>query len=178
MKTNFDPSVVLVIQHEGGYDDDPRDSGNWTGGTVGVGELKGTKFGIDCASYPELDIVNLTIDEAKIIYKNDYWDEVQGDELPAGVDYATMDFGVNSGVGSASKYLQQIVGSPVDGVIGPHTLACVTQMDSATIVNLICNNRAEFLKGIGTFPIYGKGWLSRVEDVRRVSLQMIKGGST
>ena len=42
----FDEAFDRLISHEGGYSEDPRDSGNWTGGAQGVGQLKGTKFGI------------------------------------------------------------------------------------------------------------------------------------
>jgi lysozyme family protein len=47
--SHFDKAMLPLIEHEGGFQNDPDDSGNWTGGKVGVGELKGTKWGI-CAA--------------------------------------------------------------------------------------------------------------------------------
>ena len=52
----FCAAVQVIIMHEGGWQHDPRDRGNWTGGEVGRGECKGTKYGISAASYPALDI--------------------------------------------------------------------------------------------------------------------------
>ena len=50
----------LTLNVEGGYQCDPDDKGNWTGGNVGVGLLKGTKYGISAASFSNVDIKNLT----------------------------------------------------------------------------------------------------------------------
>ena len=69
MTTTFDTAFANVIGLEGGYTDDPRDRGNWTGGTVGQGKLRGTKYGISAAAFPTLDIANLTLDAAKAIYR-------------------------------------------------------------------------------------------------------------
>ena len=63
---NFDKAFDRLIGHEGGFTNDSRDAGNWTGGKVGVGKLVGTKFGLSAATYPTLDIKNITIVEAKL----------------------------------------------------------------------------------------------------------------
>ena len=57
----------FVIGHEGKWGNDRRDRGNWTSGVIGKGELKGTKYGVAAHAYPELDIKNLTIDDARKI---------------------------------------------------------------------------------------------------------------
>ena len=64
----FDVIFDRVLGHEGGFQADPRDRGNWTGGEVGKGELKGTKYGLAAMTYPELDIPALTLAEAEAIY--------------------------------------------------------------------------------------------------------------
>lgn len=69
----WDLAYEFVAKWEGGFQIDRYDKGNWTGGKVGVGELKGTKYGVSAASYPNLDIFNLTREEAKDIFYNDYW---------------------------------------------------------------------------------------------------------
>ena len=39
----FDKTFERSMGHEGGYQCDPKDRGNWTGGEVGKGVNKGTK---------------------------------------------------------------------------------------------------------------------------------------
>jgi hypothetical protein len=67
----FDQAFALVIGHEGGFTDNEADPGTWTGGRCGVGECRGTNWGISAAAYPRLDIRNLTIERAKAIYQTE-----------------------------------------------------------------------------------------------------------
>lgn len=110
----FKKAMAVVLKHEGGYVNNPLDTG---------GE---TKYGISKRAYPHLDIKNLTIDEAMAIYHGDYWKPVQGD-LIVGNELAiqVFDMAVNAGIGAAAKILQTIVGVTADGVIGPVTLRAV-----------------------------------------------------
>lgn len=117
---------AILIGEEGGYSDDPADPGNWTGGRVGVGELRGTKYGISAGAYPTVDIKALTLDAARSIYVRDYWVKVGGDELPAPVAMVVFDDGVNSGIEVAVETLQSVsnqfsgtLAVAVDGVMGP-----------------------------------------------------------
>ena len=48
-------------------------------------------------------------DDIKPMYKERYWDVVQGDHLPSGVDTSVADFGVNAGPSRAAKRLQRVV---------------------------------------------------------------------
>jgi len=64
----FRRALSFVLKEEGGLSLDRYDSGNWTGGRVGVGALKGTKYGIATSSYPDLDIRRLTVEQAGAIY--------------------------------------------------------------------------------------------------------------
>jgi len=91
VKENFDRAFQLVIGAEGGYVNDPSDAG---------GE---TKYGISKRAYPDTDIKSLTLDDAKEIYKQDYWNAVQGDDLPDRLDIVMFDCAVNQGVGAARK---------------------------------------------------------------------------
>src|SRR5690606_37652502 len=111
MAATFDTCFKFTIGHEGGWGNDPRDRGNWTSGKIGVGELKGTKYGISAMSYPQLDIKNLTLDQAKAIYKRDYWDKVAGTSMPAGVDLCVWDMGVNAGVSRSLSLLASSLGT-------------------------------------------------------------------
>jgi lysozyme family protein len=123
--TEFDRAFALVVIAEGGLSLDADDPGNWTGGAKGKGELKGTRFGISAKSYPNVDIRNLTLDQAKTIYKHDFWDKVSGDALPWPFGYMLFDTVVNQGGGPDlwRKAFQEALGVVQDGAIGPRTVA-------------------------------------------------------
>lgn len=179
---NFQACLDITLGHEGGYSGERADPGNWTGGKVGLGRLAGTKFGISAAAYPTLNITALTPADAARIYAADYWRPVQGDALPAGVDLATFDFGVNSGVSRAVKALQSSVGAKVDGQLGPLTVLAVqraTATKAATIaaVGAICDRRLSFLRGLSTWGTFGRGWANRVGDVRTRGQAMAGAGA-
>lgn len=181
MKNSFDTVMEWVFAHEGGYSSDPRDPGNWTGGKVNSGVLKGTKFGISAKAYPKLDIRNLTKDQAIALYKRDYWDKVRGDDLPVGLDYVAYDAAVNSGPSASVKWIQRAVGVEVDGIMGEQTLAAVARSAFENVDSLIddaCDQRLAFMQSLKTWKTYGKGWAARVKDVRKRAHQLARGSKT
>ncbi|MDE2229887.1 MAG: secretion activator protein [Alphaproteobacteria bacterium] len=124
----FDAAVGVVLAHEGGFQNDEGDPGNWTGGIVGAGALVGTKYGISAASYPNLDIANLSADEACAIYRRDWWDRLGLARLPAPLGAKLLDAAVNLGANPAIACLQRALranGRSVaeGGVLGPETIA-------------------------------------------------------
>jgi len=94
MEQNFEKAFEFVTEHEGGYIADPRDPG---------GE---TNFGISKKAYPDLDIKELTFEEAKAIYKRDYWDKLKCDEIASGLDIVAFDTAVNFGINRVFGYLK------------------------------------------------------------------------
>lgn len=163
---------AVTRKHEGGYSNNRADPGNWTGGKVGKGELKGTNAGIAAASYPNLDIKNLTPAQIEQIYERQYWTVVRGDDLPAGVDLSTYDYGVNSGNSRAIKTLQKVAGAVQDGKVGRATLAAVRAKPATLILHGINDSRLSFLQGLTIWNTFGKGWGARVGDVRARALLM------
>lgn len=161
MRENFEKAFEKVIGHEGGFTNHRKDRGNWTSGKVGVGELKGTKYGVSAMAYPNLDIRNLTLDDARAIYKRDYWDAVKGDELPSGVDFLTFDMAVNHGNGRAARFLQEGAGVKADGVIGPITMGKVYNTDPETLLIEMSAIRGLFYSQISTVKVFGRGWYRR-----------------
>jgi lysozyme family protein len=119
---SFDKAFEILIGHEGGYSMNPNDPG---------GE---TKFGVSKRQYPNLDIANLTLDDAKAIYRRDYWNPVRADELPYPVALAVFDMAVNSGVMASVMCLQQAVGAKQDGRIGPLTIAAVAKANTRDLL--------------------------------------------
>lgn len=147
---------------EGGFGNDPRDRGNWTSGKVGVGALKGTKYGISAASFPLLDIANITLDQAKALYLAHYWVPIQGDGLPADVAFVVFDCAVNQGVHAAIVMLQQAAGASADGWIGPETLAAAKAGTSLDIVLEFCARRGVAYAEAEGMPVDGLGWMRRL----------------
>jgi lysozyme family protein len=97
---------------------------------------------------------------------------VHGDELPAGVDYAVMDFAVNSGTSRAAKTLQRAAGVQDDGAIGDQTMKAVNSADPITLIDTVCDQRLAFLQALPTFATFGRGWTARVQRVKAASEQM------
>lgn len=153
----FTAAFEQLMKSEGGYVNDERDPG---------GE---TKYGISKRAYPELDIANLTKDEAMGIFRKDYWDRCCCDELPPAVAICVADFAFNSGNYQAIKSLQSVVTEVCDGLIGPKTIAAVKKRNTKEVVETYCNARIAFLRGLKNFSIYGKGWIKRVEDVKKLA---------
>lgn len=161
---NFDKAFERLIGHEGGYSIDRNDPGNWTGGKVGSGTLKGTKYGIAANTYPNLDIKNLTLTQAKEIYRNDWWNKLGANLLHPAIVYQLWDFAVNAGKSRAIKELQQAVGVLDDGIIGPKTIASVKAKDVNDVLLLLASERLRFYTSLSTWATYGKGWTNRVAE--------------
>lgn len=172
-KENFAACLADVLKHEGGYTADRRDPGNWTGGKVGSGTLRGTKKGIAAASYPALDIKNLTDAKIAEIYEANYWRKIRGDDLPAGVDLSGMDYSVNSGVSRSAKELQRVVGVEADGRIGPVTILAVKAADPRAVIKGHCGRRMSFLRGLAIWNTFGRGWSTRVANVEAKALSWV-----
>lgn len=138
----FNATVDLVVNLEGGHSLDKNDSGNWTGGAQGIGELKGTKHGISAASYPDLDIENLTVEDAKAIYYRDYWLKAGCDKLSPQLAVLVMDCAINSGVGLANKLLKE----------------------SSNTMDFIARRYTHYAS-LEQFNLYGRGWVRRFSSI-------------
>ena len=159
---NFDTAFERLIGHEGGFSDDPKDPGNWTGGRPGVGKMLGTKYGIAANTYPDIDIKALTLDQAKAIYRRDWWDKIHADQLPGAVAFQLWDFAVNAGITRAVISLQRAVGVADDGRLGPRTVAAVNAAPAPDVLARFNAERLEFYASLSTWQTYGKGLARRV----------------
>ena len=169
MQSNFNRSLLLLLQHEGGYVNHPSDPGGMT--NLGVT----AKVWESWVGHPvdEKQMRALTSDDVAPLYKRKYWDACRADELVSGLDYAVFDCAVNSGVGRAVKLLQGCVGVTVDGGIGPATMAAVNQAVPTSLIEDFSNARLNFLRALNTWPTFGKGWERRVNEVEAESLRML-----
>lgn len=169
----FERMFNELIGSEGGYSDNPKDAGNWTGGKQGLGVLKGTKYGVSAAAYPNLDIKNLTLADAKYIFRRDYWDKCKCDLLPDCVCVLVADFAYNSGCNRAIKILQKTLGVKTDGIIGNATLCAVNSANKNKLIEDYCDNRLEFLQKTRDWNYYGRGWTARVERMENMAKVLI-----
>ena len=151
---NFDRAFEIIIGHEGGYVNDPRDPG---------GE---TKYGISKRAYPAEDIQNLTLDRAKFLYKRDYWDAVDAESIPGAARLMVFDCSVNCGVTTAKKLLQRAVDVKDDGVFGPKTRAAVSA--TPDIEQRFAGYWLQYYTDLKGFETYGKGWVRRVANDLRI----------
>tara|TARA_Y100000114_G_C11720704_1_gene308315 strand:- start:294 stop:803 length:510 start_codon:yes stop_codon:yes gene_type:complete len=169
MQKNYDKCLETILHHEGGYVNHPKDPGGET--NLGVTkrvyeEWGGTK-----------DMKDLQVSDVAPIYKKNYWDKMKGDDLPGGLDLCVFDFGVNAGPGRAAKYLQKMIGTVVDGGIGPNTLAKLdSYVKEHTIQETIekyQSMRQEYYESLSTFSTFGKGWTRRVEETTTLAHKLI-----
>lgn len=177
MKSNFDRCLAEVLRHEGGWADNPLDPGGatmkgvtlatyraWKGRAVTKAQLR---------AIPDADL--------RAIYRQNYWDAVAGDGLPAGLDLVAFDAAVNSGPSRGAKWLQTALGVSADGKIGPDTLAAAQKAHPEAVIDRAIAARVAFLRtakhqdtGALLWPTFGKGWTSRVESVREEATAMSK----
>ena len=169
MKVNYDKCLETILHHEGGYVNHPKDPG---------GE---TNLGVTKKVYQEhggtKDMKDLLVEDVAPIYKKGYWDKIKGDELPGGLDLCVFDFGVNAGPGRAAKFLQQMIGTVVDGGIGPNTLAkleeYIRENGEHEAVKKYQEMRQKYYESLSTFATFGKGWTRRVEETTKLALDLI-----
>lgn len=167
MQRNYDAALRALLIHEGGYSNHPNDPGG------------PTNFGITLADYRKYinksgtaaDVQGMTVEQAKKIYLERYAKRIRFDDLPDGVDNCTFDYEVNSGV-RGSRVLQRTVNVPDDGEIGPQSIAAARARDPRVVVNAMCDERMVFLRSLKTWPDFGRGWTTRVREVRELSLKM------
>jgi lysozyme family protein len=127
--------ITLDLAHEGGYQDNPKDRANWTGGKVGVGTLVGTNGGITALDMPGADIKNLTIEQKIEYYLAHYWKPLYSQIESQVVANKLFDLGVLFGVGTAVKNIQLALNLEMDGIFGAETLACTNGTDSAALLH-------------------------------------------
>ena len=169
MKHNWEKSLEVILHHEGGYVNHPKDPGGET--NMGVTKRVYEDFG------GTKDMKDLTHEDVEPIYKKNYWDRVKGDDLPEGLDLMIFDFAVNAGTGRAAKFIQRLVNTTVDGGIGPNTLGkikeyVVTYGIEETISSYALM-RQNYYESLSTFDTFGKGWTRRVSEVTEKAKEWI-----
>ena len=155
---HFDEIIEHVLEKEGGYVNDPTDLG---------GE---TNYGITKRFYPDIDIKNLTKEQAKEIYKRDYWDKNRVDELPEQLRHIFFDMCVNQGRGTAVKVLQRAANAKgaklkVDGGMGPATLKAIQNVEHDRVKSYRVLHYANLVINKPEQEKFWYGWFKRALEV-------------
>lgn len=166
---NFARALPLVLKHEGGYVDHPKDPG----GATNKGVTLATFRRYVKADGTKADLRAITDKQVATVYYRHYWSAVNAQALPAGLDYAVFDFAVNSGPTRAAQFLQRVLGVTVDGRVGPQTIAAAEKAGTSTVIKALCAARLAWLKRLKHWPTFGRGWTRRVNDVERDALAMV-----
>ena len=170
MKHNWHKSLEVILHHEGGYVNHPKDPGGET--NMGVTKRVYEEFG------GTKDMKELTHEYVNPIYKQNYWDRVKGDDLPEGLDLCIFDFAVNAGPGRAAKFIQRLVKTTVDGGIGPNTLKCINdhveEYGLSTTIDQYQSERHNYYQSLSTFETFGRGWTRRVDEVTEKAKEWIQ----
>lgn len=167
----FHRCVDVILLHEGGFAQHPDDPGGATNFGITHKTLAAWRKVEACT--PE-EVRALEIEEAKEIYRAFYWNALNCDQLPRGVDLVTFDFGVNAGVNRSARTLQNVVAVKADGQVGPITIGAAQRMDSEYVINKMSDMRLDFYKTLKHWDVFGKGWARRTADVREIAHEMEK----
>ena len=149
--SNREASIKITLGYEGGYTNDAADPGgptNW-----GITIIDARKYWKKDATAADVRAMPLSV--AVDIYRKQYWDKMACDSDPDGVDLVTFDYGVNSGIGRA--------------------IPCRSRNKKPGIVDwvkAICDERLNFLHHLRTWSVFGKGWGSRVSNVKARGVKM------
>jgi lysozyme family protein len=179
MNNNFMVCLSHVLTAEGYHPNDPRNPFGFVNNPADPGGM--TQLGVTKKAWEayvghpvtESDMRSLRPDTVAPFYKAKYWDTCHGDTLPAGVDYAVMDFAVNSGPSRAIKFLQEVVGVKADGNLGPMTFEAIGLMTPTQIITDLSDKRLAFLQALPTFATFGLGWSNRVAQVENLAFKMV-----
>ena len=141
--------------------DDPRDPGLVT------------KFGISQRAYPLVDIRNLTEEQAKEIYLQDYWERCNCGSLPPALGFLLFDAAVNQGPILAIRVLQRSLGVKEDGVVGPITIgAATTNPLHGSVAELVARRALRY----ATLPMlgaFGLGWFRRLAAAHQMAMSLL-----
>ncbi len=164
---DFDKAVQLILKHEGGFVDHPADPGGATNRGITFNLFKQYAVALDLEKTVEA-LKTLTEDQAKFIYRENFWKPMQGDKFEnQQVAEIVFDAYVNMG-GKALKLFQKALGVENDGDIGPHTLAVLKQQDQRTVFENFKEVRQMFYQGLVArkpeLKVFERGWMNRINS--------------
>ena len=174
---DFDRSLAFVLKMEGGYVNDPVDSGG------------ATNFGVTTKNYDKwradqglgvLPVNLISVDEVRVIYRTQYWQKARCDDLPWPVCLAHFDGLVQHRPRVASEVLQRatnyVAREPlrIDGMVGPMTLEAARRQDPKMLVRSLVIERlfvySKILERNRTQVKFLKLWRPRMQKLIKAAL--------
>lgn len=160
--SNFQTAIQVVLAHEGGLVDNPSDPGGLT------------NFGISQRSYPNVDIRNLTADQASAIYLRDFWQPYGYDSI-INDDCATkiFDTAVNIGNSRSFKFTQQALNTLGNNIVvgstfGVETITALNAADPTAFLAAFRLILTNYYKGLvaakPSLSVFLRGWLIRAQS--------------
>ena len=170
---SFDAAMAFVERWEGGWVDDPHDPGGVTKWGITIRTLIAKALDLNNDGVIDRrDIRDMTPEQARDIYKRDYWIGAACPRLPAPLGLLQFDCSVNQGRGRAARILQKSVRAKADGIIGPMTLAAVERswaLNPTRLLGEYCARRAAHYSSLSLVIRYGLGWFRRLFDAHGVA---------
>jgi len=169
---NFQKCLTVILQQEGGFVNNPKDPG----GMTNLGVTKTTWEAYVGHTVDEATMRSLTPLMVAPLYQKNFWNKLNCEALPAGLDLCVFDFAVNAGPNRPVKFLQQMVGVAQDGILGPKTLATINSYvqthGTVGTVHDFQNLRRAFYRSLPTFVTFGETWLRRLNEVEAIAIKM------
>jgi lysozyme family protein len=174
----FQEALAFTKGWEGGYVDHPADRGGKT--NFGIIQPTLNRFR-SARNLPYKSVADITFEEAKAIYREDFFEAANCHQMPEKIAVAVFDARVNHSPRVSGRLLQKgINGQPdldpskrlkVDGYIGRGTIAALQDCDVPTVLRIFCDEREKYyLKLVDNDPsqeAFRRGWLNRVNSLRR-----------
>ena len=116
------------------------------------------------------DVLAVTKDTARDIFKRYFWDRPRAGEMPPLVAVCFYDFAVNAGVPRAARMLQGLLRVGVDGIVGRNTLTAAASCNQRELASFMLLERERWYRGLVAkkpkSAAFLRGWLNRTSDCR------------
>lgn len=164
-KGNFNETMKLMLNLEGGKTDEKSDRGGRT------------NFGITQRTYNDWlkqnklkssDVFKISKERALKIYRKQFWGVIKGDQLPHNVAKAIMSMALTDGPQDSVRFIQRLLNIEQTGFMGPKTLAAIwskCKKDDKMFTKQILDAQIKRYKSDEQADTYGKGWTNRADLV-------------
>lgn len=166
----WDKAFDLLMINEGGYVNNPHDAGGKT--NYGVTQVTFDTWN-RIKDRPLREVRNITLDEAKELYKELYWYKYKCDRLPDALSVALFDFCVQSQPPRPTKYLQESLGVVTDGIIGNQTIGAAHSKPLKPVIEEYFSKRIAYYQSLPSWQYFGKGWAARVNKTKKFCEDLI-----
>jgi lysozyme family protein len=174
MLANFDACCGFSLRQEGGFCDVKGDPGGATNHGITMAELS-TVLGRPATI---ADVRAITTAQAESIYRPRYWNAINCDALPAGIDLVVFDFGINAGSGTSVMQLQGLLKVRQDGDVGPVTLEALRTHDGSWVVAALTLSHQAYYRRLPGYSEFGPGWIARTVRCQAAAGLMVPHGAT